>query len=122
MFIQLSPTKKGSVEWYLFIGNARTKICCRCMNIGMFKHKPYVGSRTSAPMVAEVSLFQVADAPTSMYDYTLPPKKRFFFRFNYFGPRSKCQNCCTKMKFFTIAPKYTKSIKTESAEMMRVPN
>ena len=24
------------------------------------------------PMVAEVSLFQVAEAPTNMYDYTVP--------------------------------------------------
>ena len=31
-----------------------------------------IGGRTSASMVAEVSLFQVADVPMNRYDYTLP--------------------------------------------------
>ena len=36
---------------------------CRCLTY-LFKHRQ--------PKVAEVSLFQIAEPPTNMYDYTLP--------------------------------------------------
>ena len=58
---------------------------CRCLNISTFKLRPYnvwsteawTALQTSAaelwqPKVTEISLFQVAEAPTFSYDYTLP--------------------------------------------------
>ena len=49
----------------------------RCLNVPMFECS-YIGIQTSAPTEgadgAEVSIFQVAEVPTNMYNYTLPFK------------------------------------------------
>ena len=54
------------------------------LSVDEIKHKCYSSvkyNQTLAallwqPKVAEVSLFQVAEAPTNMYNYTLPDKYR----------------------------------------------
>ena len=43
------------------------KVSLECSNIGVF-----ILNANQLPNLAEVSLFQVAEAPTIMYDYTLP--------------------------------------------------
>ena len=49
---------------------------CRGLN-DFFKHWHVVqasAAKVWKPMVAKVSLFQVAEVPTNMYDYTLPSR------------------------------------------------